>query len=318
MRTVFEKDQTGHSGDRFSFAQISDPHLTTLEGIQGSDLLNKRILGYLSWLKRRRAEHQRSILDRLIQDLQRTGPPDHLVITGDLTHIGLPDEFRQARRWLDSIGTPASITLIPGNHDTYIAAGWDQTLALWQPYMVSDQKVGDGAALFPSLRIRGPAAFIGLSSAVPTLPFLASGTVSGHQLERLEQLLGQTRHLGLFRVVLVHHSPASGVDRRRKRLTNQAGVREVLERQGAELVLHGHTHRSTWEHMLTSRWDIPVIGTPSASAVGHRPGRRAAYHQYRLERGDSHWRVRVEIHRYFPEKEGFQQIGERRLELRIQ
>ena len=298
----------------FRFAQLSDPHLTTLEGVRAGDLLNKRLLGYLSWLKRRRAEHQRGILERLIRDLRHQNP-DHLVITGDLTHLGLPAEFRQTRRWLEAVGTPDEITVIPGNHDTYVASDWQQTLALWQPYMASDRQTEDGSGIFPSLRIRGPVAFIGLSSAVPTLPLLASGSIAPRQLERLASLLQESGRKGLFRVVLVHHSPVRGVDRRRKRLSNQAALREVLGRYGAELVLHGHTHRSVWSGLTTPGGEIPVIGTPSASAVGHRPGRRAAWHLYRLERGDTRWQLDVESHRYAPDREAFILTGRRVFEI---
>ena len=45
------------------FAQLSDPHLSTLNNVHPRDLLNKRALGYLSWLHRRRHEHRREVLD---------------------------------------------------------------------------------------------------------------------------------------------------------------------------------------------------------------------------------------------------------------
>jgi len=78
------------------FAQLSDPHLTSLQHVRWQQLMNKRMLGYLSWHRKRRAEHRGEVLDALLCDLRRTRP-EHILITGDLTHIGLPDEFRQAR-----------------------------------------------------------------------------------------------------------------------------------------------------------------------------------------------------------------------------
>ena len=44
------------------FAQISDPHLSSLEGVRPGDLLNKRALGYLSWRRKRRFEHRPEVL----------------------------------------------------------------------------------------------------------------------------------------------------------------------------------------------------------------------------------------------------------------
>ena len=71
------------------FAQLSDPHLTSLQRVRWRQLMNKRVLGYLSWHRKRRAEHRGEVLDALLCDLRQT-QPEHIVITGDLTHIGLP------------------------------------------------------------------------------------------------------------------------------------------------------------------------------------------------------------------------------------
>ena len=87
------------------FAQISDPHLSSLETVNATDLLNKRALGYLSWRRKRRFEHRVEVLQALQGDLD-LDELDQLLITGDLTHIGLPSEFRQASQWLRGLGSP--------------------------------------------------------------------------------------------------------------------------------------------------------------------------------------------------------------------
>ena len=46
---------------------------------------------------------------------------DVVAVTGDLTHVGLPSEYRAVGEWLTGFGTPAAITVIPGNHDSYVA-----------------------------------------------------------------------------------------------------------------------------------------------------------------------------------------------------
>lgn len=300
VQTQSGQADTGQASDGFSFAQISDPHLTSLADIRFADLLNKRLLGYLSWRKRRRREHQRGVLDALIRDL-RQAAPDHLVITGDLTHIGLPGEFREARAWLKSVARPSDLTLIPGNHEAYAKSDWKQTCALWQEYMRSDDGTGNPETLFPSLRVRGPTAIIGLSSSLPTPPFLATGRVGNRQLQTLGPLLEKTGRQGLFRILLVHHSPAAGVHKWRKRLTDRSALAEVLQHQGAELVLHGHSHRSTWSELPGPEGSIPVIGTPSGSAAGSGEARRARYHLYRLKAADQNWRLQVEVRGYSSE-----------------
>ena len=76
------------------FAQLSDPHLSSLDAVRPRDLLGKRALGYLSWRHKRRFEHRREVLDALERDLAGT-QFDQMLVTGDLTHIGLPEEFKQ-------------------------------------------------------------------------------------------------------------------------------------------------------------------------------------------------------------------------------
>jgi 3',5'-cyclic AMP phosphodiesterase CpdA len=81
----------------FTLAHLSDFHLSSLKKVKVRDLLNKRIFGYLKWRLSRGSEHSPEVLQALVRDLQIT-EPDHTVVTGDLTHLGLPVEFREARK----------------------------------------------------------------------------------------------------------------------------------------------------------------------------------------------------------------------------
>src|SRR5690606_16944071 len=128
----------------------------------------KQRLGYLSWWRRRRHEHRMEVLDALTADIAAQ-PPAPVLVTGDLTHVGHPSEFRAAQGWLQALGDPATVALVPGNHDACIDAPWDSTFALWRDYLVgddgagSDQRPTDVAGVrYPSLRVRGNIAFIGL------------------------------------------------------------------------------------------------------------------------------------------------------------
>jgi len=306
--------------NELTFAQLSDPHLSSLAGVRWRDLASKRLLGYLSWRRNRRAEHRTEVLDTMQRDLQVTRP-GHLVITGDLTHLGLPDEFRQVRRWLESLGAPRDITVVPGNHDAYVNTPWADSFACWEPWMVSDAAVdttGSGAGmdgLFPSLRIRGPVAFIGLTSARPSAPLLATGRIGARQLERLGPLLEGTGRQGLFRVVLLHHPPVPGEEKWRKRLTDARPLCRVLARHGAELVLHGHRHRAVQSRIEIPGTHVPVFGIPSASSIGHRPGRAARYYLYRVRRAAACWELAVTVQGYLPGQDGFARLTEQQLEI---
>jgi len=296
----------------FTFAHLSDPHLTSLDDVAWRDLTNKRILGYLSWRHKRRDEHRLEVLDALQRDLLHTRP-EQIVITGDLTHIGLPEEFRQVRHWLDQLGDADRVSIIPGNHDAYIRTPWKYTMSHWEPWMRSDVRAGD--PWFPSLRVRGDIAFIGLSSARATRPFMATGTLGEAQLQRLSQLLEETGRKGLFRVVMLHHPPRPQDEKWRKRLTDGKRLCRVLEQHGAEAVLHGHSHRPMQRALEHAGREIPVFGVASASAIGRKPGRRAQYNVFTVGKTDGCWHLHQLVRSYQLENDRFVLAHEHRFEL---
>jgi 3',5'-cyclic AMP phosphodiesterase CpdA len=301
--------QTYMVADTLTFAHLSDPHLSSLDHVKIHSLFNKRLLGYLSWRSHRRGEHHSAVLSTLVHD-PRQRQPEHLVITGDLTHLGLPSEFTETTQWLKSLGSATQVTVVPGNHDVYVRAPWKDTLAAWTPYMVSDSGPHDAqgtnsSSLFPSLRVRGPVAFIGLSSACPSAPFLATGRLGQKQLQKLEALLLKTGEQDLFRVLLIHHPPLKAAVAWRKRLMDSAALRAVLVRCGVELVLHGHAHRATWEVLPTRFANCPVVGVPAASASGHRSGRPSQYCLYRVQRCFHGWTLQTQVRSYSAAQQGF-------------
>ncbi|KGE03972.1 metallophosphoesterase family protein [Pseudohaliea rubra] len=270
-----------------NFIHLSDLHLTSLAGVQARELFSKRFLGYLSWRRRRRLEHRRERLDALVADFAGDGEPE-LVITGDLTHIGLEREFQAAAEWLAALAPPSRVALVPGNHDATVPASLDYQARYWGAYLAGDDGPG-----YPTLRVRGTLAFIGLNSAVATAPALATGRVDGAQLARLPALLAACRERGLFRVVYLHHCPLAGVDSRRKHLVNHAAVAGTLAAGGAELILHGHGHRDQRHELETIDGVAPVMAAPSASAAGRGDKPAATYHRFAVTRGKAGWELAI-------------------------
>lgn len=240
----------------------------------------KQTLGWLKWTLKRSKEHRTEVLDALVEDL-RTTQPDHVVVTGDLTNLGMEAEFPAAVRWLQQLGGPQQVSIVPGNHDTYSFSSSDVLWQHWVDYLQSDSQ--ERARDFPTLRVRGPVALIGVSSAHPTNLFYASGSVGKEQLVRLEQLLHDLAGSGLCRVVLLHHPLSKEGIPQRRRLSDAQAVRDILQRAGADLVLHGHIHQTSVLTVPGRDHDIPVIGVRSSSAVGHTPHKRSRYHLYRIE-----------------------------------
>jgi 3',5'-cyclic AMP phosphodiesterase CpdA len=276
-------------GPAFRFAHLSDPHLSDPSDVRLRQLAGKRLLGYLSWRRRRRHEHRPEMLATLGTDLHALAP-DHTVVTGDLTHISLPQEFRQARAWLESLGAPDAVTVVPGNHDCYVRTGWAESLGQWAAFMRGDGDTHPRPE-FPLLRVRGPVAFIGLSTAVPSAPLLATGRIGRAQLDALEQLLRGLQGRDLLRVLLLHHPPVPGEEKWRKRLVDAPQLCALLERHPVDLVLHGHRHRALRSVIRLPGTDIPVFGIPSASAVGVHSDYPSEYNEYEVVPENDCWRV---------------------------
>jgi 3',5'-cyclic AMP phosphodiesterase CpdA len=246
--------------NRIRLAHVSDLHLPLAPAAPRlRDLFSKRLLSWLSWRWKRRSVHRPEVLAQVMADVGGAGI-DHLAVTGDLTNLSLPDEFARARDWLAAQGPGAAVTAIPGNHDALVDTPQAEGPGLWSPWM------GEGTD-FPFVKRVGPVALVGVSSAVPTAPFLASGRIGTAQLKRLESLLQALESEGLFRVVLVHHPITDGAVSERKALTDRAALRAVLARAGAELVLHGHSHEAAIASVPGPRGPIAVVSAPSASAA---------------------------------------------------
>ncbi len=283
------------------FAHLSDWHATTLEGGGLERFRGKRLSGWASWALNRRRQHDPAILEAAIADV-RALEVDRVLVTGDLTHISLPQEFAVAAEQLASLGSPERVFLIPGNHDCYVPTDPAQTWDSWAAYLHGDSSaalgdtLGDLAATptpgrapthadYPTLRIEGPLAMIGLCSAIPMPVFVAGGRLGARQLERLERMLVVLGEQGLCRVVMIHHPVAEHGEPARRALRDGDELRAVLARAGAELVIHGHKHRRRISMLDGPGAPIPAIGVPSSSEVGSRPEKQAQYHVYTVARG---------------------------------
>jgi 3',5'-cyclic AMP phosphodiesterase CpdA len=272
----------------FTLAHLSDPHLAPLPAPRVAELIGKRITGYLNWQRSRRFVHDPAVLATIVADVQAQAP-SHIAVTGDLANIALTQEFVRGRAWLQGIGPPADVTYVPGNHDAYVRSAVPEAERQWGDYMRSD----GGASGFPFLRRRGPLALIGLSTAVPTAPFLATGRLGDAQLARLGETLAKLATEKVFRVVLIHHPPVSQA-RRHKLLTDAADFLRVIATHGAELVLHGH------DHLHMTNWldgpngiRVPAVGVPSASAAPGASKQSAAYNIYAIDGAPGAWRCEM-------------------------
>lgn len=283
--------------DSTIIAHISDVHVTPLSGLSPRHLNLKRTLGLMNWHRGRKHVHRAVVADQIVADM-RALRPHHIAVTGDLCNIGLPDEYAAALSWLEGVGAPDLVSVVPGNHDIYTRIGKHRGVDLWRDYMSCDpfgaRVAGSGSAQrgFPFVRRVGTVALIGVNSAVETRPFVAAGRVGQDQLDALEKVLGALSESGLARIVLIHHPPLPGLAPQARALGDAGELAGVLSRVGAELVLHGHNHRDMLNWADTPNGKIPVLGIASGSAGRrHKDEPLARYNLVRVRRAGAAWAI---------------------------
>ncbi len=244
---------------------LTDPHLSTLDGIKLSELRGKRWSGYLSWRKNRRKHYLRAVLDKLA-DAVRAENADQILLTGDLVHIGLETEIAQATQWLTALGPPGQVMLVPGNHDIYSNGSADAVFKAWSEYLFQSEGSSNPfqpADQFPVVRKLGKLSLIGLSTACVTPVFMASGKLGDEQLQKLGGLLKKAAAEGQQVVLLIHHPPLPGMTNWRKALSDASKLQAVLKPYPPVLIFYGHLH-----YNRDQQWgDTRIYCTAAASSV---------------------------------------------------
>lgn len=267
-------------------AHLSDLHLLSLEGAVPSRLLNKRFTGWVNLKLNRGHKHKPAPVHAAGAALRDLGV-DHVVVTGDLTNLALEQEFELVKTFLGGLGYPAdAISVVPGNHDAYTRGAHRSSRfkTYCAPYMTSDVDLGLApGASFPFVRLRGPAAIIGLSSAVPRPPLVASGEIGQPQLEALGRALSHPDVAERTPVLLVHHPLHNPISRARvllEGLVDAEGLVAELGGLARGLVLHGHLHRRIHRTLATRTGSIDAVGATSSSLLHEDADKMAGFNVY--------------------------------------
>ena len=259
-----------------------------MPAVQWRQLLNKRITGYLNWKINRSQSIGRDYLNPLLEHIKNQNP-DHVAVTGDLVNLSLPDEFERAFHFLQTLGEPAEVSVILGNHDAYVPGASKRAMQAWKLYTGSAMTAVQETENFPYLRVIDNVALIGCNSAEATFPFMATGYFRKQQQAALAKLLKQSKHL--CRVVMIHHPPVHGATPFHKRLVGIDRFQDVIAKHGAELVLHGHTHLADTHMIPGPHKAVPVIGVPAA---GNGPGNSkppGRYNLFEINGTMEHWTI---------------------------
>lgn len=276
-------------------AHLTDIHYPSRVGLGLNEFTFKRFFGFLNWHLSRKKLHLKETLDQISEDVLQQ-ELDHLIVSGDLVNWSLKAEYEQGVNWLKQFGSYEDISFVPGNHDYYGAnpvLSSDDSEGGLSPYMTSNFKGielgGDAGPHLPFVRVINDVALIFLNSGVPTPLFKAYGEVNRKSLEVLVDILTQARMQDLYRCVILHHPPLTGITSPSRGLNNDHELQTLLENYGAELVLYGHNHKQRHDKLSTKTGTCHVIGTPSAS-VG-RQGRyeHARYNLFHIQRKSNSW-----------------------------
>jgi len=271
-------------------AHVSDPHVLSPAGVEWRKMLfNKRITGLANLALHRGRVHRRDCLLAVLA--AAAARADHVVVTGDITNLALESEYEESRRLLDGVARSAEVTVVPGNHDIYLPIiqrerrfpyHFGTFLGSDLPEFALDLPAGP----YPAVKLRGPAAIIALSSAVPRPPFIASGYVGKAQLAALGRLLSHPEVARRLPVILIHHPP---VDTRirlaqlRDGLVDAASFRRALAPLVRGLVLFGHLHLRVRCVLRTAAGALDVIGASGAALDHPDPSVRAGFNLYEID-----------------------------------
>jgi Icc protein len=195
--------------------------------------------------------------------------PDAVAVTGDLTDMGLSDEYLQARALLDDIECERML-VVPGNHDS--------------------RNVGDVhfESLFgprdPEIRLEG-VHILGIDSSEPDLD---SGRVGRDGYRRIEERFAEPSD---FKIVAIHHHllPVPGAGRERNIVADAGDLLRVLTANGADLVLCGHKHVPNVWRME----DLFIVNAGTACTVRLRGRERPCYNVLEV------WENRVRVTRCY-------------------
>ena len=295
-------------------AHFSDTHVLSIKGVQLRQLLNKRISGAIN-LALNRAKHYRVEVFESLLDAVLAVSPDHSLCTGDLVNLALAPEFELVHELLSARFEPDQLTLVPGNHDYYtkeaaLAGHFEGTFA---EYLPRDLSLDQGRSSYPVTRLLGDdVGVVGLSSAIPTPTFMATGEVGERQLKLAQSAFASEEMKGRFKLLMLHHplfaEPARRLEHTR-RLKDADALLNALDLPGEsapDLVIHGHNHE--YKRQALPKTGAPVLQVASASRAGKK---RAEFHLYLISEGRL---IGVERHIHDPELDIFiphNEAGER-------
>jgi 3',5'-cyclic AMP phosphodiesterase CpdA len=160
--------------------------------------------------------------------------PDLVALSGDLTQRARPEQFQQARRFVDRMPVPTVV--VPGNHDVPMYRLWERIFAPFAAYRRHFSEELEPSWADEELFV------LGVNTAY-------NWTVKGGRirLPRLLEVAGllEAAPAHTFKIVVAHHAvvppPRFGSQ---SVLRNSWEAIETFSEAGVDLILSGHEHQT--------------------------------------------------------------------------
>lgn len=184
-------------------------------------------------------------LERALEHLSQLDL-DFLLLPGDLTQHGEPDNHRWLAQRLSQLPYPAYV--IPGNHDVPTLQQTDQSIGMADfPHYYRSFGYHHPDQLYYTCPLVPGVRLIGLNSNQFNQQGKQVGCLDAEQLTWLEQVLAEFRHELIL--VMIHHNTVEHLPGQSKHslgkrymLENAPSLLSLLQQAGVQLVFSGHLH----------------------------------------------------------------------------
>ncbi len=262
---------------------LTDIHYSYPENITIKQLMSKRLYGYIFWKLSKGKRFDFSMLKEIKEDIKKE-QLDHIVVTGDLTQLCLPEEFYKVKTFLQSLHSQENISIIPGNHDFYVSEGKKHFYKEFQ-------------LQYPFVKIINNCALIGVNSAVVTPPVVSYGYLTQSQIKKLQEITERLDNR-YFNILLIHHPPINGITFWNKALINTKEIIKILKTGIINLVLYGHIHRFSIRYFSSINGKIPVISASPLAYTLRKYNQIGGYNIYEINRANNKWRLIIKRKTY--------------------
>jgi len=214
--------------------------------------------------------YRRELLHSAIAEINAAGP-DLVVVAGDVTDDGYPDQFPEAKEELAAIACP-QVVLVPGNHDARNVG-----------YLHFEEQLGSRDS---RLRFEAAGLEVALVAVDSSKPDIDEGEVGREHYPWIEEGFAGDADLRIF---LCHHHlmPIPGTGRERNQVLDAGDVLSLLRQLEVDLVLSGHRH-------VPYVWPVAgmfLVHSGTVSTLRTRGFPHPAYNFIRVEDG----RISVEL-----------------------